>query len=66
VHPESYGVVEAIAKDLGLPLDRVVGDASIAGQIDLQRYVSGTVGLPTLNDIIEELAPARTGSPSGV
>jgi len=60
VHPESYGVVEAIAKDLGHPLDQVVGDASISGQIDPQRYVSDKVGLPTLKDIIEELArPGR-------
>jgi uncharacterized protein len=60
VHPESYGVVAAIARDLGLPLDRVVGDASISGQIDPQRYVSDTVGLPTLKDIVEELArPGR-------
>ncbi len=60
VHPESYGVVEAIAKDLGHSLHQVVGDASISGQIDPQRYVSDKVGLPTLNDIIEELArPGR-------
>jgi uncharacterized protein len=60
VHPESYGVVAAIVRDLGLPLDRVVGDASISGQIDPQRYVSDTVGLPTLKDIVEELArPGR-------
>ena len=60
VHPESYGVVEAIAKDLGHPLDQVVGDASISGQIEPQRYVSDKVGLPTLIDIIEELArPGR-------
>ena len=60
VHPESYGVVEAIAKDLGHPLDQVVGDASISGQIDPLRYLSDKVGLPTLNDIIEELArPGR-------
>ncbi len=60
VHPESYGVVEAIAKDLGHPLGQVVGDASISGQIDPHRYVNDKVGLPTLNDIIEELArPGR-------
>ena len=60
VHPESYGVVEAIAKDLGHPLERLVGDVSIAGRIDPQRYLSDKVGLPTLNDIIEELArPGR-------
>ena len=56
VHPESYGVVEAIAKDLGHPLDKVVGNASISGQIDPQRYVTDKVGLPTLKDIVEELA----------
>ena len=60
VHPESYGVVEAIAKDLGHPLDQLVGDASISRQIDPNRYVSDKVGLPTLKDIIEELArPGR-------
>jgi uncharacterized protein len=60
VHPESYGVVEAIAKDLGHPLDQLLGNAGISAQIDLQRYVSGKVGLPTLQDIIEELArPGR-------
>ena len=60
VHPESYGVVEAIAKDLGHPLERLVGDSSIACRIDPQRYLSDKVGLPTLNDIIEELArPGR-------
>jgi uncharacterized protein len=52
--------VETIAKDLGHPLDQVVGDASIAEQIDPRRYINGKVGLPTLNDIIEELArPGR-------
>ena len=60
VHPESYWVVEAIAKDLGHPLDQVMGDANISGHIVPQRYVSDKVGLPTLNDIIKELArPGR-------
>ena len=60
VHPESYGVVEAIAKDLGHPLEQLVGDASISGRIDPQRYLSDKVGLPTLHDIIDELArPGR-------
>ena len=60
VHPESYGVVEAIAKDLGHPLDQLVGEARLSGQIDRQRYLNDKVGLPTLNDIIEELArPGR-------
>jgi uncharacterized protein len=60
VHPESYKVVQAIAKDLGQPLDQVVGNAGIATQIDPSRYVTDKVGLPTLQDIIEELArPGR-------
>ena len=60
VHPESYWVVEAIAKDLGHPLDQVMGNASISGHIVPQRYVSDKVGLPTLSDIIKELArPGR-------
>ncbi|MBC8280915.1 MAG: RNA-binding transcriptional accessory protein [Chloroflexi bacterium] len=60
VHPESYKVVQAIAKDLGQPLDQVVGNASIATQIDPNRYVTDKIGLPTLTDIIQELArPGR-------
>ena len=60
VHPESYPVVEAIARDLGRPLEQVLGDAAIGGQIDPSRYVGDQIGLPTLNDIIEELArPGR-------
>ena len=60
VHPESYKVVRAIAKDLGQPLDQVVGNASIATQIAPNSYVTDKVGLPTLTDIIEELArPGR-------
>ena len=60
VHPESYWVVEAIAKDLGYPLNKVTGNASISDQIVALRYVSDKVGLPTLNDIIKELTrPGR-------
>ena len=64
VHPESYSVVESIARDLGQPLDVMMGDTGISGQIDFQRYLSKTVGLPTLQDIIEELArPGRDPRP---
>ena len=60
VHPESYRVVRAIAKDLGIPLDQMVGNAKIANEIDANRYVNDKIGLPTLMDIIEELArPGR-------
>jgi uncharacterized protein len=60
VHPESYWVVEAIAKDMGHTLDQMIGDARISGHIVPQRYVSDKVGLLTLNDIIKELSrPGR-------
>jgi uncharacterized protein len=49
-----------MARDLGQPLERVVGNPNLSSRIDPQRYVTGTVGLPTLNDIIQELArPGR-------
>ena len=60
VHPESYRVVDAIARDLGHPLEQMVGNAAVAHRIDPSRYISDKVGLPTLTDIIEELArPGR-------
>ncbi len=60
VHPESYPVVAAIARDLGRPVEQMLGDASIGDRIDPGRYTSDVVGLPTLHDIIEELArPGR-------
>ena len=60
VHPESYRVVDAIAQDLGHPLEQMVGNAALAHRIDPSRYISDKVGLPTLTDIIEELArPGR-------
>jgi len=60
VHPESYGVVEAMARDLGRPVDALVGDAGAAKGLKLERYVTESVGLPTLKDILAELAkPGR-------
>ncbi|MDD2310716.1 MAG: Tex family protein [Desulfuromonadaceae bacterium] len=55
VHPERYGLVEAMAADLGVSLAGLVADPALVGRIDLKRYVSENVGLPTLHDIIEEL-----------
>ena len=55
VHPERYALVETMAKDLGVDVGELVGNASLAGQIELKRYVSADVGLPTLKDIVEEL-----------
>ncbi|WP_291315363.1 S1 RNA-binding domain-containing protein, partial [Desulfuromonas sp.] len=55
VHPENYKLVGAMAADLGVPVAELAGDPALAGRIDLKRYVSGSVGLPTLRDIVAEL-----------
>jgi uncharacterized protein len=55
VHPERYPVVEAMAADLSVPLPELAADPSLASRIDLSRYVTEAVGLPTLRDILEEL-----------
>lgn len=60
VHPERYALVNQMAKDLGCTVDDLIKDTNLQKQINLQRYVSTTVGLPTLNDIVKELAkPGR-------
>ena len=60
VHPESYHVVDAMATDLGCSVSDLVSDASLRTRVHLDRYVSDNVGLPTLNDIMQELAkPGR-------
>jgi len=55
VHPERYTLVETMAADLGVSLAGLIADPALVGKIDLKRYISENVGLPTLNDIIEEL-----------
>lgn len=55
VHPESYPVVKAIASDLQLPLAKINQGAERFKSVDLNRYVTDTIGLPTLEDIIQEL-----------
>lgn len=60
VHPESYALVRQMAKDLKCEVSDLIKDAALRGQIDAKRYVTENVGLPTLNDIITELAkPGR-------
>ena len=60
VHPESYVIVEKMSKDLGCQIKDLIQDKSLRSKIDLKKYVTETVGLPTLNDIIAELAkPGR-------
>ncbi|HDY70261.1 MAG TPA: S1 RNA-binding domain-containing protein, partial [Nitrospirae bacterium] len=60
VHPESYHVVDAIAGDLRCSVPDLMQDETLRNRIDLTEYVTDTVGLPTLNDILKELAkPGR-------
>ncbi|MDL2262771.1 RNA-binding transcriptional accessory protein [Bacteroidales bacterium OttesenSCG-928-I21] len=55
VHPESYFVVEKMAKDLKISVKELIENKEIQKQIDLKNYVSDKVGLPTLEDIMKEL-----------
>lgn len=60
VHPESYHIVEKMASDLNCQVIDLIKDENLRKQIKLDDYVTKTVGLPTLNDIINELAkPGR-------
>ena len=55
VHPESYSVVEHIAKDMKCSVEDLIKNKELRSQIDIQKYVTDKVGLPTLTDIMEEL-----------
>ncbi len=55
VHPESYPVVETIAKDLSLPLNQITQISAQIKTVNLKKYVTDTVGEPTLRDILAEL-----------
>ena len=55
VHPESYAVVEHIAKDMKCSVEDLIKNKELRSQIDIQKYVTDKVGLPTLTDIMEEL-----------
>ena len=60
VHPESYPVVDQMARDLGCEVGDLLRDASLRARIVAERYVTETVGLPTIADILAELArPGR-------
>lgn len=60
VHPESYQVVEAMASDLGCSIKELLSDEELRDRIDLSKYVTETAGIPTLTDIVAELAkPGR-------
>lgn len=55
VHPEAYHIVDKMAHDLKVPVRELVGNAELCAGIDPQKYVGGAFGLPTINDIINEL-----------
>ena len=60
VHPESYHIVDAMAKDMGCSVADLINEDDIRKTIDLSRYVTDTVGMPTLSDIMVELSrPGR-------
>ncbi len=60
VHPESYHVVEKMSKDLGCNLRDLISDENKRREIKLEKYVTASTGLPTLKDIMDELArPGR-------
>ena len=55
VHPESYAIVEKMAKDMKYTVADLIKDKELRAKIDIKKYVTDTVGLPTLNDIMKEL-----------
>jgi protein Tex len=55
VHPESYGIVQQMANDLGCSVKDLMSGTELRKQLDLSKYVTEKVGLPTLNDILAEL-----------
>ena len=55
VHPEAYHIVDRMASDLGVSSKELVGNAELCSKIEAVRYVSDDFGLPTVNDIINEL-----------
>lgn len=55
VHPESYSIVEQMAKDLGCEILDLIKEKTLREKIDLNKYISEDTGLPTLKDIMEEL-----------
>ena len=60
VHPESYGVVDRMAQDLNATVKELLLNPAARQKIQLQKYVTETIGLPTLGDIVSELAkPGR-------
>jgi uncharacterized protein len=60
VHPESYHVVQKMASDIGTTVDVLLKEPEKRSKIEIKKYITGNIGLPTLQDIMEELAkPGR-------
>jgi len=60
VHPESYHIVDAMAYDLECQVTDLMADETLRKKINISKYVTDTVGIPTLNDILDELSkPGR-------
>lgn len=55
VHPETYNLVNQMAKDIGKELQDLIGNEQLRKEIDLSKYITDEIGLPTLNDILDEL-----------
>lgn len=60
VHPESYPIVDTMARDLGCSLRQLLSDSALRNKVRLEKYATGQIGLPTLTDIMAELSkPGR-------
>ncbi|WP_315020804.1 Tex family protein [Capnocytophaga leadbetteri] len=55
VHPEAYPIVHKMAKDLGLPTEKLIGNKQAIATIDIQKYISDEVGILYLKDVLKEL-----------
>ncbi len=55
VHPESYAIVEKMAKDLGKKVSDLIGNSELLQKLDLKKYCTDSIGFPTLQDIVKEL-----------
>ncbi len=55
VHPETYKIVEAMSKDINASIEAIIAEKDLKKSIKLEKYISSTIGLPTLKDIMDEL-----------
>ncbi|MCB9045110.1 MAG: RNA-binding transcriptional accessory protein [Chitinophagales bacterium] len=55
VHPESYAIVNSMAKDLGVEVSKLIGNEELLKQLDVKKYITGETGAHTIQDIINEL-----------